>query len=87
MKPDIFSLAGKRALVTGASRGIGRAIAEGLARAGADVAISARSESALAETAEAIRARGGKAFPVVMDVSLVASCRAGVAAAAEKLGG
>ena len=87
MKPDIFSLAGKRALVTGASRGIGRAIAESLARAGADVAIAARSESALAESAGAIRACGREAFPVVMDVVEVASCRAGVTAAAEKLGG
>lgn len=87
MKPDIFSLAGKRALVTGASRGIGRAIAEGLACAGADVAVAARSVSALAKTADAIRASGRMAFPLVMDVSQVASCRAGVAAAADKLGG
>ena len=87
MKPDIFSLAGKRAFVTGASRGIGRAIAEGLACAGADVAVAARSVSALAKTADAIRASGRMAFPLVMDVSQVASCRAGVAAAADKLGG
>jgi len=40
---EVFSLSGKRAFVTGASRGIGRAIAEGLGRAGADVAVAARS--------------------------------------------
>ena len=82
-----FSLLGKRALVTGASRGIGRAIAEGLAKVGADVAIAGRSTAALANCANVIAAVGRKAIVVGMDVSSVASCRTGVAQAAEKLGG
>ena len=57
-------LEGRRALVTGASRGIGRAIAERLARAGANVAACARSEAAIREVAEAT---GGIAVP--MDVA------------------
>ncbi len=51
-----MSLAGKTALVTGASRGIGRAIAVDLARAGADVALVGRDEAALAESAAAVTA-------------------------------
>ena len=46
-----FDLTGKKAFVTGASRGIGRIIAVALAAAGADVAIAARSQDGLAETA------------------------------------
>jgi len=53
-----FSLTGKTALVTGASRGIGRAIALGLAEAGADVAVCARSETELRKLAEEIEALG-----------------------------
>lgn len=82
-----FSLANRKALVTGASRGIGRAIAEGLARAGADVAIAARSSSDLHACAAAIQEIGVKACPIVMDVTAVAECRRGVSEAFSKLGG
>lgn len=65
----MIDLAGKTALVTGASRGIGRAITVGYARAGADVAISARSADNLAETKAEIEALGRKAFTVPADVN------------------
>ena len=87
MDDNIFSLSGKRALVTGASRGIGRAIAEGLALAGADIAIAARGLGALESTAKSIRSTGRKAFPIAMDVLNVASIRKGVAEAAGALSG
>ena len=67
MSLAMFSLAGKKALVTGASRGIGRAIAEGLAAAGADVAVSARQATSLADAVLAIRATGRDA--VAMNAS------------------
>lgn len=87
MSTHQFSLAGRRALVTGASRGIGRAIAEGLAAAGANVAIAARNTEALGDCAKAIIGLGRFVYAIHMDVSDVGSCRRGVAEAAEKLGG
>jgi NAD(P)-dependent dehydrogenase (short-subunit alcohol dehydrogenase family) len=65
---DRFSLAGKRALVTGASRGIGHAIAVAFAAAGARVALASRKQEALDEAARAIRERGGTALPVACHV-------------------
>jgi hypothetical protein len=59
---DAFSLAGQAAIVTGASSGLGRMIARGLAQAGCAVLVAARREDALAEVAEEIAGRGGRAL-------------------------
>jgi NAD(P)-dependent dehydrogenase (short-subunit alcohol dehydrogenase family) len=66
-----FSLNGRIALVTGGSRGIGRAIALALAHAGADVAISGRTTSQLQDTTGEINVLGRKALAVTADVSKV----------------
>jgi len=64
-------LDGRRAVVTGAGRGIGLAAAAALADAGAEVTLVARSATEIQAAAEAIRARGGKADAAVLDVSHV----------------
>jgi len=65
----LFDLTGKKAFITGASRGIGQAIAVALAGAGADLALVARSEDGLAETASDIAVLGRKAFVLPADVT------------------
>ena len=64
-----FDLAGQTALVTGASRGIGAALAKGLAAAGAEVIVAARTEAALKSVAEEIAAAGGRAHAETVDVA------------------
>ena len=66
---SLFSLAGKRALVTGSSRGIGFAIAGGLAGAGADVILNARDAKALGEAAETLALAGARVRGVAFDVT------------------
>ena len=66
---DIFSLAGKRALVAGASRGIGLAIAQAMAAAGAHVVMAARSREHLDARAAELRAQGYSAEAMVLDVT------------------
>jgi NAD(P)-dependent dehydrogenase (short-subunit alcohol dehydrogenase family) len=68
MSADWFDLTGKSALVTGAGKGLGRAIAAALARAGADVAVVSRTQADLEGVAEEIRALGRRALTVVADM-------------------
>lgn len=63
----LFDLTNKKALVTGGGRGLGRAIAIGLAEHGADVAVTSRTESELEETAEAVRATGRECLVIPGD--------------------
>ena len=73
-------LDGRRALVTGAGRGIGRAAAAALAEAGAHVVLVSRTRAELEQVAGAIRAAGGSAEPLVLDVADVAATRRAIAA-------
>lgn len=70
-----FDLTGRTALVTGASRGIGRAMALGLAHAGADVAVSARDAAALEVVSEQIKTMGRKAIVIAADLMNPQDCQ------------
>jgi 3-oxoacyl-[acyl-carrier protein] reductase len=83
-----MTLNGKRALVTGASRGIGAAIAKALAAEGADVAITyEKSSEAAAEVVRAIEAQGRRAFAIQADSANVAAVQASITQTVAKLGG
>ena len=84
---SLFDLTGQTALVTGASRGIGQELAIALARAGADVAITARDAASLGPCMAAIAQFGRKAVPLALDVRDVAQVSRAVNTAAEQLGG
>ncbi|MDI2131103.1 SDR family NAD(P)-dependent oxidoreductase [Yinghuangia seranimata] len=82
----MFDLAGRSAFVTGASRGIGRAIALALAEAGADVALVARSAESLASVADQVKGLGRRAFALPCDVTDPAAVDAAARAAVDALG-
>ncbi len=78
---------GRVALISGASRGVGREIAVALAREGYHLALLARSTLALEETARLCRAEGVKALPLSADVNEITRLESVVASVVEKLGG
>jgi NAD(P)-dependent dehydrogenase (short-subunit alcohol dehydrogenase family) len=83
---QLFSLAGKKALVTGASRGIGQVIAVAFAQAGADVALTARGADGLAATAKQIRDAGREAHLIPADLTSQPTAAAVVDESIQKLG-
>ncbi len=83
MNSSRFGLTGRTAFITGSGRGIGRAIAEGYAAAGARVVVTARTRAEIDEVAAKIKADGGQAFSYVCDVTDRANVES-VAAAVER---
>ncbi|TCO32311.1 NAD(P)-dependent dehydrogenase (short-subunit alcohol dehydrogenase family) [Kribbella orskensis] len=84
---DSFALNGRRALVTGGNRGLGRAFALALAEAGADVAIVARDASLNAQVVEELEARGRRGLAVQADITVKDQVTAMVAEVTSALGG
>ena len=84
---EIFSLAGRGAIVTGGGGGIGSALAEAFARAGARVAVVGRTRKTLDATVRRVAGVGGEAIAIVADVTEEASAERAVSQANERLGG
>lgn len=82
-----LGLKGKKAIVTGGTRGIGRAIAETLAAEGADVAICARNQDQVNETVAALKAKGVNAVGGVVDIADGPALKKWIADAGNQLGG
>jgi 2-deoxy-D-gluconate 3-dehydrogenase len=82
-----FDLTGKKALVTGAGRGIGKAVALGLARAGADIGLVARTESEIKAVAGQVKEIGRQAAVAASDLTVTADIPALVSGLAGELGG
>ena len=86
MNNNFFDLTGKNAVVTGAGRGLGRDIAVGLARYGANVMLWSRTQSELEETAALVRAEGRQAWIQTVDISDISLTAAMATKAAETMG-
>ena len=82
-----LGLKGKKAVVTGGSKGIGRAIADGFAAEGADIALCARNAQEVAAAVGALKGKGIKAFGRALDVADGPALKAWIADAAAELGG
>ena len=83
---ELFSLKQKVAIITGASRGLGRTMAKGLAAAGAQVVLIARDEAKLNETRDEILAEGGQASVLALDLADEEAIRTGVRRIGSRLG-
>jgi gluconate 5-dehydrogenase len=87
MSHPLFDITGRTALVTGSSRGIGRALAEGLAQAGAEVILNARDDTALGVAADEIKqATGVSVHAMAFDVTDPAAVASGIARIEESVG-
>ncbi|NDZ81258.1 SDR family oxidoreductase [Streptomyces sp. SID10853] len=86
MAHPLFEISGRTALVTGASRGIGHALARGLLEAGCTVVVNGRDEDRLKAAAAALEDTGGTVFTAAFDVTDGPSVVAGIAAAEEQAG-
>ena len=83
----LFDVKGKKAIVTGATRGLGKGMAEALMENGVETVIGGTKEAAVAELAGEYRARGYACHPMAIDLGNKENRRAAFAAALEKLGG
>jgi len=86
MSFPLFDLAGRRALVTGSSQGIGLAIARGLAEHGAEIVLNGRDVAKLAAAATALRERGHTVSTAPFDVTVASATKDGVAAVESDVG-